>query len=409
MSKGHIPRAFVAAFLGWTLDAYDYFLLVVVVPHLADDFHRSVAAVAVAVTLTLAFRPLGALIFGWLADRYGRRGPLMANIALYSLLEFLTAFSPNLTTLLVLRALFGIAMGGEWGIGAALAMESLPPQKRGLFSGVLQQGYAVGYLLAALTLALLYQHIGWRGMFVLGVLPALLILYIRSGVPESAAWKAGNAERLSFRMDTLAELARHYGFLFIYGVLLMAAFNFMSHGSQDAYATFLTRQRHFSPATVGTITAITMVGAILGGTFFGALSQRIGRRVSIVIAAICAGAVIPLWLYGHGAAMLALGGFAIQFMVQGAWGIIPAHLNELAPPMIRGTFPGFTYQLGNLIAAGTLQLEATLAAHRYATPHGPNYANAMAFFMAIVFVAVIALALFGYLVTPERRNAPLSI
>jgi SHS family lactate transporter-like MFS transporter len=356
------------------------------------------------VTLTLAFRPLGALIFGWFADRYGRRGPLMVDIALYSLFELLTAFSPNLAVLLVLRALFGIAMGGEWGIGAALAMESLPPQKRGLFSGMLQQGYAVGYLLAALTLALLYQHIGWRGMFALGVLPALLILYIRHSVPESATWKAGEAQRLSFSGAAFGQLVRRYWLLFVYGTLLMATLNFMSHGSQDAYATFLTRQQKFAPAIVGSIAAITMVGAILGGTFFGALSQRIGRRVAIVVAAICGGLLIPLWLYSHGVAMLALGGFAIQFMVQGAWGIVPAHLNELAPPMVRGTFPGFTYQIGNLIAAGTLQIEAALAAHRFASAHGPNYANAMAFFMVIVFAAVVVFALLGYLVAPERRN-----
>jgi MFS transporter, SHS family, lactate transporter len=299
-------------------------------------------------------------------------------------------------------------MGGEWGIGAALAMESLPAGKRGVFSGMLQQGYAVGYLLAALTLALLYEHIGWRGMFALGVLPALLILYIRRGVPESAAWQAGAAQRLSFRADTLAQLAKRYWLLFAYSILLMATLNFMSHGSQDAYATFLTRQERFSPGIVGGIAAVAMVGALLGGIFFGALSQRIGRRPAIVIAAICGGALIPLWLYSHGVAMLAVGGFAIQFMVQGAWGIVPAHLNELAPGMVRGTFPGFTYQIGNLIAAGTLQIEVALAAHRFATAHGPNYANAMAFFMVIVFAAVIVFALLGYLVAPERRNESLS-
>lgn len=331
----------------------------------------------------------------------------MVDIALYSLLELLTAFSPNLTVLLVLRALFGIAMGGEWGIGAALAMESLPAEKRGLFSGMLQQGYAVGYLLAAVTLALLYEHIGWRGMFALGALPALLILYIRRSVPESQTWKAGQEQRLSFKAGTLAPLLRRYWLLFIYSILLMAALNFMSHGSQDTYATFLTRQQHFSAVIVGGIAAITMVGAILGGTFFGGLSQRIGRRPAIAIAALCGGALIPLWLYSHGVAMLALGGFAIQFMVQGAWGIVPAHLNELAPAAIRGTFPGFTYQIGNLIAAGTLQIEANLAAHRFLTVRGPNYADAMAFFMVIIFIAVIVFALLGYLVAPERRNAPL--
>lgn len=403
-----MPRAFIASFLGWTLDAYDYFLVVVVVPHLADDFHHGVIEVSVAVTLTLAMRPLGALVFGWFADRYGRRVPLMVDIGLYSLFELLTAFSPNLTVLLVLRALFGIAMGGEWGLGAALAMESLPPQRRGLYSGMLQQGYAVGYLLAALTLALLYTHIGWRGMFALGALPALLIFYIRSRVPESPTWRAGAAPRFVPGSGAIVAALRRYGVLFAYGMLLMAAFNFMSHGSQDPYATFLTKQMKFSPALVGTIAAITMVGAIVGGTFFGWLSQRIGRRATIVLSAIAGGALVPLWAFSHTAAALAIGGFLMQFMVQGAWGVMPAHLNELAPPSARGTFPGFTYQLGNLIAAGTLQIEATLAAHRFLAPSGPNYAMAMAFFMSLAFAAVVVMTLLGYAVTPERRDEALA-
>jgi SHS family lactate transporter-like MFS transporter len=403
-----MPRAFVASFLGWTLDAYDFFLLVVVVPHVADTFGTSVAAVAATVTLTLATRPLGALIFGWLGDRYGRRTPLMVDIGLYSVFELATAFAPNLAALLVLRALFGIAMGGEWGLGAALAMESIPTETRGFYSGILQEGYAVGYLLAAITLALFYHLIGWRGMFAIGVLPALLILYIRSGVEESPAWKAGSAHRLTFGVAELFRLFREHWLLFIYSIVLMAAFNFMSHGTQDPYATFLTRQEKFTPAFVGTITAITMVGAICGGLFFGAISQRIGRRIAMVAAAIAGALLIPVWVFSHGGIALAAAGFAMQFMVQGAWGIIPAHLNELAPALVRGTFPGFTYQIGNLIASATLQIEATLAAHRYATPAQPNYANAMAFFMVVVFVAVVVFTLFGYLVAPERRTQTLS-
>ncbi|HEY9085364.1 MAG TPA: MFS transporter [Candidatus Tyrphobacter sp.] len=401
-------KTFVACFLGWTLDAYDFFLVIVVVPHLADDFHQSIAAIAVAVTLTLALRPVGALIFGWFADRYGRRTPLMLDIGLYSLLELLTAFSPNLTVFLILRAVFGIAMGGEWGLGAALAMESLPPAKRGLFSGILQQGYAVGSLLAGVTLALFYSLIGWRGMFAIGALPALLILFIRAHVPESPAWKQGAPQRLALRSDVWLSL-RRYAPLFIYGMLLMAAFNFMSHGSQDPYATFLTKQANLSPQLVGTVSAIASLGAIAGGIFFGWISQRIGRRLAIVISATLGVVLIPLWVFSHTIAMLTLGGFVMQFAVQGAWGIIPAHLNELSPGGARGTFPGFTYQLGNLIAAGTLQIEALLAAHRFASRSGaPDYARAMAFFMLLAFIAVIVMTAIGYFVAPERRNEALS-
>lgn len=361
-----------------------------------------------SVTLTLALRPVGALLFGWIADRYGRRVPLMIDIGLYSLLELLTAFSPNLTVFLVLRALFGIAMGGEWGLGAALAMESLPPAKRGIFSGLLQEGYALGNLLAGLSLALLYTHIGWRGMFALGAAPALLILFIRSHVPESPTWKARAADRLALRGDVLLVSLRRYVPLFAYGMLLMAAFNFMSHASQDPYPTFLAKQAGFSPQVTGLITTIAALGAIAGGICFGALSQRLGRRAAIVVAALLGAALIPLWVFSHTIAALALGGFAMQFAVQGAWGIIPAHLTELAPPLVRGTFPGLTYQLGNLIAAGTLQLEVFFAAHRFATPMGPNYAAAMALFMLIAFGAVIVMTLLGTAVAPERREAVLS-
>ncbi len=398
-------RTFVASFLGWTLDAFDFFLVIVVVPHLAHDLGRSVIDVLFAVTLTLALRPVGALLFGWFSDRYGRRTPLMIDIALYSVLELLTAFSPNFTVFLVLRALFGIAMGGEWGIGAALAMESLPPQRRGLFSGILQEGYAVGYLLANLALWLLYDRIGWRGMFVVGALPAFLIFFIRASVSESPAWLAQQHERLAHGGDVLVTTLKRHWPLVIYGMLFMAAFNFMSHGTQDIYATFLTKQHGFSPALVGQLGSVTAIGAILGGVIFGALSQRFGRRICIVIAALLGLIAIPLWAFGSTIALLALGGFLMQFMVQGAWGIIPAHLNEIAPSLARGTFPGFVYQLGNLIASPTSQIIAALAATRFAFPNGsPDYGHAMATFMLLIFAAVIVMTILGNAIRPERRE-----
>ncbi|HET9029093.1 MAG TPA: MFS transporter [Candidatus Aquilonibacter sp.] len=397
-------KTFIASFLGWTLDAYDFFLVIVVVPHLATDFGTSVATVLTAVTLTLALRPVGALIFGWLADRYGRRTPLMIDIALYSLLELLTAFSPNLAVFLILRALFGIAMGGEWGLGAALAMESLPSNRRGIFSGILQEGYAVGYLLANLTLWLFFERIGWRGMFIVGAVPALLILYIRSQVPESPVWLAKSAERLAIGGDVLWHSIKRFWPLFLYGVFFMAAFNFMSHGSQDPYPTFLAKQHAFGPAAVGQIGIVANLGAIGGGIFFGWLSQRWGRRICIVICAVLGIVAIPLWAFSSGMAMLMLGGFIMQFMVQGAWGIIPAHLNEIAPPLARGTFPGFVYQVGNLIASGTAQIIAALAATTFATASGADYGRAMGIFMLFAFVAVALMTLIGFRVRSERRE-----
>ena len=398
-------KTFLASFLGWTLDAFDFFLVIVTVPHIAKDFHAAVKEVAVAVTITLMLRPLGALIFGWFADKYGRRVPLMIDVALYSVLELATAFSPNLTVFIVLRALYGVAMGGEWGLGAALAMESLPAEKRGIFSGILQEGYAVGYLLAAVVLAVLFVHIGWRGMFMIGVLPALLIFFIRRHVPESPAWLAGQAQRIAEGPHPLLRSIRAQWPLFTYAILFMAAFNYMSHGTQDLYPTFLTLQHGFTPALVGTLTAVMNVGAIVGGILFGWFSQRWGRRNMIMVCGVLGIVLIPLWAFSQTAVMLGIGGFLMQIAVQGAWGIIPAHLNEISPNDVRGTFPGFTYQLGNLISANALQLESAFAADKFPLPSGhPDYAKAMAVVALVVFVAIVILTAIGYFVTPERRE-----
>jgi MFS transporter, SHS family, lactate transporter len=401
-------KTFVASFLGWTLDAFDFFLLTFVVSAIAKDFNKAVPEIAIAITVTLACRPLGALIFGWLADHFGRRTPLMIDIALYSVIELLTAFSPNFTVLIVLRALYGVAMGGEWGLGAAMAMEALPPQRRGFFSGLLQEGYMVGYLFAAAAYFLVsnYTHWGWRGLFVIGVLPALLIFYIRAHVPESETWVASQKARIKQAPTfVLRSLMQHWP-LFIYAVLFMTTMNFMSHGTQDLYATFLQKQHGFSPGTVSTLAIIAAIGAIAGGITFGTLSQRFGRRVCIIICAALGMVAIPLWIFSPTVALLAAGAFAIQFAVQGAWGIIPAHLNELSPGDVRGTFPGLTYQLGNLFAAGAAQIEAGLAQSKFTLPAGqPNYAAAMAAVIFVVFAAVMIFTAIGYFVRPEGRDA----
>lgn len=380
--NGEQRAAFAASFLGWALDAFDFFLLVFVIKAIADDFHAEIKAVTFAILLTLAMRPLGALVFGRLADRFGRQPVLMLDIVLYSVLEFASAFAPSLTALLVLRALFGFAMGGEWGVGASLVMESIPPRTRGAVSGILQQGYAVGYLLAAVAYFALFELIGWRGMFMLGVLPALLVLYIRMRVKESPAW-----ERMSARgkpVGILEALRGRWG-LFLYVVLLMTAFNFFSHGTQDLYPTFLQVQHGFSPHVVGVIAVIYNIGAILGGVFFGAWSERVGRRRAVIVAAFLALPVIPLWAFSANPVLLAAGAFMVQFMVQGAWGTIPADLNELSPEGVRGTFPGFAYQLGNLIASVNATLQAQIA-----LTHGGSYGLALAI-VAVAMAITIAI------------------
>jgi MFS transporter, SHS family, lactate transporter len=333
----------VATFLGWTLDAFDFFLLVFVLKDIAAEFDTDIADVTIAILLTLAMRPIGAFLFGRAADRWGRRPTLMVNVALYSLLEFASGFSPNLTVLIVLRALYGIAMGGEWGVGASLTMESIPPHARGFVSGLLQSGYPTGYFLASIVYGVLYQYIGWRGMFMVGVLPALLVLYIRSHVPESPTFDRAAAESGGGTLDVL----RAHWRLAIYAICLMTAFNFYSHGTQDIYPTFLEVQQKLSTHAVSLIAIVYNIGAILGGILFGSLSENFGRRRCIVISSLLSLAVIPLWAFSQTAVLLAVGAFFMQFFVQGAWGIIPAHLNELSPATARGTFPGVVYQLGN--------------------------------------------------------------
>ena len=386
-------NTFVACFLGWALDALDFFLVTFVLVPIGQDFDRTIPKVAFSITLTLMMRPVGAFIFGFLGDKFGRRIPLMADIIFYSVMELLTAFAPNFTVFLILRALFGIGMGGEWGLGASLAMESLPTEARGLFSGLLQQGYAVGYLLAALVYWIVFPHFGWRGLFIAGVLPAFLVIYIRARVPESPVWQRDRSQAKQ-RLNVLI-LFRQHGALFIYAALLMTAFNYMSHGTQDLYATYLQKQRGFNSDQTSQIAIVYAFGMICGGTIVGHLSQKWGRRRVIILAAICGMLLIPLWIFAPTTALLIVGGFLIQFMVQGAWGVVPVHLNELSPSDFRGTFPGLAYQLGNFAAAYAAQQQAWLA-ERFRMANGePNYALTMALVEAVVFVVIIFLSAIG--------------
>src|SRR5580692_12603723 len=375
--------AVLAGFLGWTLDAFDFFLAVYFLTAIGKEFHRSDVEMAFSITLTLVFRPVGAFIFGLLADRYGRRLPLMLDLIFYSVVEVATGFAHSFTTFLVLRALFGIGMGGEWGVGASLAMEKVPPKLRGLLSGLLQEGYALGYLLAAGWFFFVFPRWGWRPMFFIGGLPALLGLFVRFKVKESEVWKK---TRQSSWGNLGREIISHWK-LFLYLTLLMMMMNFCSHGTQDMFPTFLQRQFGMGPTQRATITAISMVGAILGGVLFGLFSDRFGRRRAMITSLVCAILVVPLWAYAPSVALLILGAFLIQFMVQGAWGIIPAHLSELSPDSVRGFLPGFAYQCGVLIASVVPTVEAMLAEHI-------SYANAMALTATTVFaLAAIVVAL----------------
>jgi len=373
-------HALVAGFLGWTLDAFDFFVIVFQYDTLAHEFNVTKKAIVFTTTATLALRPVGALLFGLLADRYGRRIPLMANVIYFSVIELLCGFAPNYSVFLILRALFGIGMGGEWGVGASLAMEAAPPKWRGILSGILQSGYSCGYLLAAVAARLVLPSLGWRWMFWIGVLPALLALYIRTKVPESEAWKQHRAESTG----KVIRVALQHWKRFTYLAVLMTFMMFLSHGTQDLFPDFLKEIHHVTPSRVADIAIIYNIGALVGAMIFGALSQRIGRRKGMIAALGLCLLVIPLWAFGAGTAMVVTAAVLMQMGVQGAWGVIPVHLNELAADAARSLMPGLAYQLGILFASPTNSVQ-------YALRERFGYSWALAGFEVVTILSLIVL------------------
>jgi SHS family lactate transporter-like MFS transporter len=379
--------ALTAAVLGWTMDAFDYFLVVLVYADIAKSFHVSLTKMAFLTTATLVMRPVGAAIFGWWADRSGRRIPLLVDVAFYSIVGFACAFAPNYTVLLVLRLLYGIGMGGEWGLGAALAMEKLPAERRGFFSGVIQQGYSMGYLLAAVAYLLIsnFTDWGWRGLFAFSLVPGLVSLVLRTRVRESEVWKETRAKHTSAAKVLFSGVILRR---LVYLVALMTAFNWMSHGTQDIYPTYLKDGLHFSANTALWIAILYNIGAMIGGVVFGGASQRFGRRRTIIFCAVIGLPLIPLFAYSTALGLVCLGSFLMQIVVQGAFGVIPAHLTELSPDEIRGFYPGVTYQLGNCIAAFNLPIQQSLAKSH-------SYSFALTVTLIPVFCAVILLTAVG--------------
>jgi SHS family lactate transporter-like MFS transporter len=345
-------HAVAASYLGWTLDAMDFFFLIFVLNQIAEEFNTTRTVVALATTLTLAFRPLGAFIFGRLADRYGRRPILMLNIAIYSIFSASTAFVPDLTSFFIVRSLFGIGMGGVWGIGASLSMETIAPKARGFVSGLLQSGYCSGYLIASAVFALLFVHVGWRGIFLVGLIPSLLLIpYVYFVVQESPVYH----EKPRQPVSTFKVLRDNWK-LSLYAIIMMTAFNFFSHGSQDFYPNYM-EHRGFTPALLGTIAIVYNIGGIIGCWLVASLSQKYGRRRTMIVAALLAIPTILPWAFSPDVMLIIVGTVGINFFVQGCWSVIPAHLNELSPAGARGTFPGTVYQLGNLFASGCLPIQ----------------------------------------------------
>jgi MFS transporter, SHS family, lactate transporter len=387
----HAP-AVIAGFSGWLLDAFDFFLVTFCLTAMARDFHKSDAEIALVITMTLAFRPIGGFIFGLMADRYGRRLPLMINISVFAVAEILTGLAPSYTVLLIVRALFGVVMGGNWGVGASLAMEGAPVGNRGMLSGLLQEGYASGNVLAAVCYFCFFGRLGWRPLFFLGSVPAIvLVLFIRFRVKESAVWQKKSAVRLTWS-EQRREIFSHWK-LFFYLLFFMTMMLFSSHGTQDMYPTFLQRQWHFSPGRRAAITAFSGIGAIIGGIIFGHFSDQWGRRKAIIIAFVLAAAIIPVWAYASSQMLLVAGAFLMQFMVQGAWGVIPAHLAELSPDSVRALLPGFAYQSAGVIAGSVVFIETVYA-------QKTSYATAMALTAISVFMLASLMAYLGR----ERRG-----
>lgn len=395
-------NTFAACFLGWTLDAFDFFLLTLCLKPIAAEFNVPIKQVTEAVFLTLAMRPIGALGFGLMAEKFGRRPTLMVNVIAFSVFELASAFAPSLAIFLLCRALFGIAMGGEWGVGAALALETLPAKGRGFFSGLLQEGYVIGNLLAALLYGLLFPHLhgvgmftNWRVLFMIGALPAVLALYMRFKVEESPTWLAAQKQKLAdgalgkktYEIKTVLSYLPSLLFLMV----LMMAFTSFSHGTQDLYPRFLEKDHGLAPGLVSVVVICSNFGALIGGITCGALSEKLGRRKTIIYAALMALPMIPLWGWSHSVVMLAVGGFLMQFMVQGAWGVIPAHLNELSPGPVRAIFPAVAYQLGNLLSSRNIVFQEALAERHW----GGNLKVILSGTVVVVALAVALIAALG--------------
>ncbi|KAF8632039.1 hypothetical protein AX15_002083 [Amanita polypyramis BW_CC] len=406
---------FFCGWLAWTCDSLDFFSVSLSVDALQAEFHESTKTITTAITLTLLLRSAGALIFGIISDRYGRKWPLVLNLIVVCVLELGAGFTQTFKQFLATRALFGIGMGGIWGLAASTALENLPVEARGLASGVLQQGYAVGYLFAAcINLKLVPRaEKGWRSLFWCAAGISGFVAILRALLPESEVFeRAKKAEQgrsstnktRVFLKESKEMLKRHW-LLCIYAVLLMSGFNFLSHGSQDLYPKYLTASKGFSQRDATIATIIGNCGAISGGGIAGYISQYVGRRLTIVVFVIMIGAFIPLWIIPTSFSALSAGAFCVQFGVQGAWGVIPIQLAEMSPPAFRATFPGVAYQLGNMVSSASAQIEATGAAQQ--TTHDkngkvvPDYARVQGIFIGVVAAYVAIITILG----PENHGS----
>ncbi|KIK65072.1 hypothetical protein GYMLUDRAFT_56537 [Collybiopsis luxurians FD-317 M1] len=423
---------FWTGWLAWSCDAIDFFSVSLSVTNLSKQFGRDTTAITQAITLTLLLRSVGAVLFGIISDRFGRKYPLVLNLLVVSVLELGAGFVQTYSQFLAVRSLFGIGMGGIWGLAASTALENLPVETRGLASGFLQQGYAVGYLIAAVINLFLVpeQSHSWRALFWTAAGISAFAAFIRLCLPESKiflkaredaklreqerlGYRAGGAEKTKIFVRETGKMLRHHWKLCIYACLLMTGFNFFSHGSQDLFPTYIQTTKGFSAHDATVMTIIGNCGAIAGGTIAGFVSQYIGRRLTIITFTLIAAAFIPLWILPNNFAGLSAGAFCIQFGVQGAWGVVPIQLAELSPPAFRATFPGVAYQVGNMVSSASAQIEATGGDHQKTTisvpvtsdnPTGmkvvPDYATVQGIFIGCIAAFLLVVTLFG----PEKHG-----
>ncbi|KAG2125622.1 carboxylic acid transporter protein [Suillus cothurnatus] len=406
---------FWSGWFAWTCNVIDYVVVTFTVPLLSKQFGKSTSAITTALTLTLLFRSVGAVIFGMISDRFGRKWPLVVNLVLCCVLQLGTGFVDTFSQFLAFRALFGVAMGGIWGLSSSSALENLPVELRGLASGILQEGYIVGYIFAAVINLTLVAQYGWRALFWTGAGITCFAAVIRALIPESPFFlrvkeqekaKGTNTSRNFLRQTK--EMLRLHWLLCIYAVLLMTGLNFLSHGSQDLYPTYLQITKGFSAHNATVATIIGNCGAAFGGAISGWASQYIGRRLTIVLYVPAVAVSIPLWVLPSSFSALSAGAFFIQLGVQGAWGVIPIQLAEMSPPAFRATFPGVAYELGNMISSASAQIEATGGDNLKTTimEDGvltvvPNYATVQAIFVSTVAVFVIVITI----IVPENHGS----
>ncbi|CAF1083392.1 unnamed protein product [Adineta steineri] len=419
---------FLVGFLAWTFDAFDFFAVTLNIIPIGKSYNRTTTDITWGITITLMLRAIGAIIFGIAGDRFGRKWPFIVNIVLYALIEIGTGFCRTYGQFIGLRAVFGIAMGGIYGNCAATALEDAPIAARGLLSGLLQQGYACGYLLAAaFNVAITdHQRYGWRALFWFGGCPPLLVALWRVFLPETDAFLNVKKEREAiananictdptikppssmrlFLRTVRPALVEHWPML-IYLVLMMAGFNFLSHGSQDLYPTFLSSTLQFSHSLVTITTIVANIGAIIGGMTIGYFSSFFGRRLSILVVLIIGGLLIPAYLLPRDKTIM-VGAFFQQMCVQGAWGVVPIHLMELSPGQFRSFVVGTAYQLGNLISSASSTIEAKAGQQfpkKSLTPNSNNeeqydYGKVIIIFLSCVYVYLFIIIFLG----PEKRN-----